>query len=196
MKAVLLALIGLEGTALVAGAGAVLLFPERFERPAPAAPEFVPGIYDAEGGEEARYRLEEIATGRSLGYLYFRVLRVEELGAQKLGRVLHLRITETTPSGATTSDLVRLLKPELHGFLPPTSRDDDLPPGDLPVIARITSVEVPMRRGGRRGFLIEAVRPRWAARGEGIYDRLWLVDGVPVFGLVRRERGGVAWILE
>jgi hypothetical protein len=196
MKAFLLALVCLEGAALVAGAGAVLLVPERFERRAPPAPEFVPAVYDAEGGEEARYRLEEISTGKPLGYLYYRVLRVEDLGVQKLGRVIHLRITETTPSGATTSDLVRLVKPEIHGFLPPTSRDDDLPPGDLPVVARIESAEVPMRRGTRPGFLVEAVRPRWAARGEGVYDRLWLVATAPVFGLVRRERGGVAWVLE
>jgi len=195
MRRFLLALVCLEGVALAALAGALLLYPERFERRAPPAPEFRPRILSAEGGEQVRYRLEDLKSGALRGYLEYRVERVEDLSKQGLGRVLHIRLTERDASGAIDRERLILFKPRLHGFLPPTLDDDGLPVGDLPVVALLESREFEVRRARRRGVYVEGVRPRWIGRGAAAEERFWFAPGVPVFGLARRERDGVAWAL-
>jgi len=196
MRSLLVLVVCLEGAALLAAGALFLLAPEGLARGPAAAPAFAPRIQRAVTGERARYRVEEVATGRVRGYLAYEVVSVEEFQEQGLGRILTVEITEFDAGGMQQRNRRILFKPRFHGLLPPLFDEDGWAPGEAPVLKTLASAPVALRRREVPGFLVEAVRPMFdVAR---VRDRYWLADAAPVFGLVRREdvAQGLAWVLE
>jgi hypothetical protein len=136
-----------------------------------------------------------MATNRVKGFVEYEVEQAVEYEgpAQAVGRELHLRVTESDARGQGSRSRTMIFRPRQHGFLPPLYDEDELPPGEAPVVATLEPARVSYRGREREGFLADAVRPRWSL-GE-IRDRFWFWEGAPLFGVVRRESEGVRWNL-
>ncbi|MGQ0614458.1 MAG: hypothetical protein ACT4PV_12045 [Planctomycetaceae bacterium] len=194
MRNALILLICLEGATLLAAGGAFLLFPDAFARERLRVPEFVPRIDRAAFGESARYRIEELGSGRVRGYLEYAVRRIEDLREQGLGRFLTIEVTELDETGSPRRNRQIVFKPRLHGWMPPLFDEDEWAPGEQPVLKTLTSTPVVVRKREVIGFLVEAVRPMFSV--EAVRDRYWFAEEAPVFGLARRETDGLAYVLQ
>lgn len=193
MRRVLTALVLVECVLLVGGAFAFGLHGHRFRKPAPAPPVFTPPIYDAVIGDLVRYRrVDPDDENVELGYVDYVIRHARVLENTGLGAEINLEIHERDADGTERRRVVRV-QPRLldHGFLPQTFRELDRldVPGARPVIRSIRTAEVP----GGEGFVIETVTPRESLRD--VTGRLYVRPGVPIFGVVRWERGDETWIL-
>ncbi|MGH7162369.1 MAG: hypothetical protein ACREID_02710 [Planctomycetota bacterium] len=192
-RQLLIAAIAVEGALLVGAALLLALAPQAIERPRPTAPVFEPPLHRAVTGDEVLYQIREIATGRVTGYIRYAVLAAVEYQGTSLGREFHLEISELDERGHTKRSRIMLLRPRTptHGFLPPLFDEEEMPPGDRPLISALQPARVVYRKRELPGFLVEAVRPRWSLTQ--VKDRFWLCDAVPVFGVARRESDGLEW---
>jgi hypothetical protein len=183
MKRFLSTLVVLEGLVLLVAALGFAFAGEGL-RARPARPHvFRPQILDAVIGERARYRILDARTGELLGFATYHVRVAEEI-EQMVGRRFLVEIVIESADGGRQTRILRV-DPRTQGWLPPLPREDALPPGEWPVIRTIESEPVQVKRAGKDGFRVEAVRPRWGLAE--VQDVYWLSDAVPVFGLVRRE---------
>jgi len=187
----LLVLILVEGVALASALGIVAMDPEGLHRRIPPAPVFAPPIHKAVGGDFVRYELTDLSTGRVTGFLEYKVERAIEYERENFGREFHLRVTEMDARGKNARSRTMIFRPRQHGFLPPVFDEDELPPGDAPVVKSIEPATMTLKRREIPGFLVEAIQPRWSTAE--VRDRLWFTDAVPIFGVLRRQRDGVEW---
>jgi hypothetical protein len=186
MRTALLALILVEGLALVGGAGTLLVAGDGLTRKPPEAPVFRPLLPDAVPGDSVRYRREDPKTGEEIGYLDYRVLGA--LDIEGLGREFEISIEESGKQGTRQRRMHIRPRSSEHGFLPPRLNEDELDriPGARPVIRRIRTAPVTVRGRERPGFVVETVVPRDGL--DRIRERYWMSEAVPVFGVARIER--------
>ena len=193
MRRFLTALVLVECVLLLGGAVVLGMQGDRFRRRPPVAPTFRPSLYDAVVGDSVRYRRVDPADeNRDLGYVDFEIKNARVLQNAGSGVEFNVAIVERDPGGGERRRLIRI-QPRLldHGFLPPSFEELDAldVPGGRPVIRSIRTAEVP----GGAGFLVETVVPREGL--DKVAGRLFLRPDVPVFGVVRWERGHETWIL-
>ena len=193
MRRVLVTFFLLECVLLLAGAVTLGLFGDRFRREAPVSPSFVPPIYSAVIGDSVRYRrVDAQDENRDLGYVDYVIKDARIIRHSGLGAEFNVLMTERGFDGRQRSRTVRV-QPRLidHGFLPLAFDEIESldVPGGRPVILSIRTSEV----DGGQGFIIETVRPRHGL--DTVSGRLFMRPDVPVFGVVRWERGDEVWIL-
>jgi len=197
MRLFLLLLVVLEGTALIASGGLLLLLEEP-GREAPDVPVFKPPIYDARIGDQARYRKIDPGTKQVVGYLDYTVKLAQVFHNTSLGTVFRIEITERNVDGGVGRRRVQYFQPRGlgYGFLPPAIDRDERArvPGAQPVVESIRTAPVALP-GGKEvaGFLVQAVIPRDGLTE--IAERYWMTPLVPVFGVARFERGGFTYEL-
>ena len=175
---------------LAAGALLLLVDLDRFQVETPTVDVFRPTLHAAVIGDEVRYRRIDNKTHSETGYLDFRVRKAVEYLGTNFGVELMIEMVERDLSGRALRRRTLRWRPQdvSHGFLPPRYNEDELLPGDRPVISRISTVMVDMgiRKKPRRGFLIEAVIPSRSL--EQVAERYWFNRDVAIFGVVRWER--------
>ena len=194
MRAFLLALVLLEGLALVAGAGVLFAAGDDLRRLPPPAPVFRPLLPDALPGDTVRYRREDPKTGEELGYVDYRVDFVADM--EGLGREFSITMEVSGKEGGTRKRTLRVRpRSSEHGFLPFRINEDevDLVPGLRPVIRSIRTAPVRVFKRERPGFLVEAVIPREGL--DQVRERYWMTESVPVFGVARCETPGEVLVL-
>lgn len=194
MRAFLLSLIVLEGLALF-GAGGYVLLAEQPRAETPDVPVFRPPLYAAVIGDSIRYRRIDKKTKREIGYIDFEVVYAVEFQGTNLGREFRIEMVVRDASGRRMEDRRIRWRPRdtSHGFLPPRFNEDELAPGDRPVIARIKTAPVQILRKEREGFLIEAVIPSRSLTE--VAERYWLHPDVAIFGVARWERADDVLVL-
>ena len=193
MRAFLVAIISLEGLALIS-AGAVLLLvdldSDRFRAETPVVAVFRPPLHGAVIGDEVRYRRIDNKTGEQIGFVDFRVKKAIEYLGTNFGRELLIEVIERDAAGRALRRRTLRWRPQdvSHGFLPPRYNEDELLPGDRPVISRISTalVEMGTRKKPRPGFLIEAVIPSRSV--SKVAERYWMHQDVAIFGVTKWER--------
>jgi hypothetical protein len=176
---------------------------DRFER-VPPLPVFRPPVHDARIGDLVRYQKRDRATGKVIGYLDYEVRLVVVTKGTTAGPDILLAIKETDAAGASRERTMHV-QPRVptDGFLPPRFEDDeDYPPGERPVVSRISTATFALREPPApprpppppvRGFLVEAVVPRRSLTE--VAERYWISDRVPIFGVARWERGNEVLVL-
>lgn len=199
MRAILIALVTLESLALIVGAGVWVFAGDQIRQKPPAAPVFRPPLFSAVIGDSVRYRrVDPKDPERVLGFLDYEIIGAVKTKDTGLGARFGIRMTSIDADGR--SEVRRLaIQPELieDGWLPP--RFDALAwsdvPGGRPVIRTIRTTSVARRIGAppEPGFEVEAVIPRDGL--QTVADRYFILDRVPVFGVVRWERGNEHLIL-
>ena len=187
MRAFLLTLIVLEGLALFV-AGGLVLFADQRTAETPDVPVFRPPLYDAVIGDKIRYRRIDRKTNREIGFVDFEVTYAVEFAGTNLGREFRIEVVERDASGRSLRNRRLRWRPRdtSHGFLPPRFNEDELAPGDRPVVARIATAEVELHRKKRHGFVVETVIP--ARSLTEIAERYWFHRDVAIFGVARWER--------
>lgn len=185
MRPFLFALVLLEASGLVAGAGVLLVAGDDLRREPPPAPVFRPLLPDALPGDFVRYRREDPRTGEELGYVDYRVEKAVD--REGFGREFEISI-EVTGKGARKRRLRVRPRSSEHGFLPFRVHEEELDhvPGARPVIRGIRTAPVTVYRRQLPGFLVEAVIPRDGLAE--VRERYWMTESVPVFGVARWER--------
>ena len=159
MRAFLVVIISLEGLALIS-AGAVLLLvdldSDRFRAEKPVVSVFRPPLHGAVIGDEVRYRRIDKKTQEQIGFVDFRVLKAIDYLGTNFGRELLIEVVERDASGKALGRRRLRWRPQdvSHGFLPPRYNEDELLPGDRPVISRISTalVELGVKKSPVRAF--------------------------------------------
>jgi hypothetical protein len=196
MRRLLIWIVVLEGVALAAAGGTLLFGIEDRARPAPRAPVFVPPIYDGVIGEFVRYQKLDRETGDVLGYLDYRISRVDEYEGALFGREFTVEVTEKEKEGTRRRRFL-VIRPRARdqGWLPPIYQEDVRAgvAGAQPVVQRIATAAVPLRDGEVPGFLVETVIPRRSLTETA--ERFWLSNEIPVFGVARWEGAGFVYVL-
>jgi hypothetical protein len=200
LRRALLTLIAVECSLLAGGLGLHLMGAlERFQRPAPPVPVFRPPIDDTRIGDSVRYQKRDKKTGAVLGYLDYEVRQVVVTKGTTAGPQIILWMTDTDAHGNRRErSMVFQPRALMDGFLPPRFEDEDAyPAGERPVVKTIETATFPLREVPPsperpppppvRGFLVDAVIPRKSLTE--VAERYWMTDKVPVFGVVRWERG-------
>lgn len=163
------------------------------------SPVFRPPIYDAVIGDSVRYRkVARDDENRVLGYVDYVVEHARKVKNSGLGTEFIISMIDRDEGDSVTGSTGRerrrsvRVQPELleHGFLPPSFAELEWldVPGGRTVIRTIKTADV----GGAPGFIIETIRPRDGL--DQVQERLFIRSDVPVFGVLRWERGDEVWI--